>query len=403
MLATLTACVVLTMAVGRAEDWPQWGGPRRDGISREKGLLTEWPAEGPRKLWTVDGVGQGFSTVAVVGNRIYTTGVIDGEGKLIAIQDDGKLLGKAAYGSDSVQGNGYPGSRTTPTVADGRVFVMSGTGVLTCFDHKSGQKRWQVNTFRELGGRQLSWEVAESPLVDGNRVFCTPGGPDALMAALDVDSGKTIWRTRGLDCKSAYCSPILVEHNQRRLILTMVEFGAVGIDADSGKLLWKHAHKNRYAVHAASPVYDDGRVIFSSGYGEGTEMLRIAKDGSAAELAWQEKSLDNHHGGIILLGGNLYGTNDRGLVCLDAQTGKPRWLEGKAGKGSITVADGLIYAYSERGQVTLIKPGASGAEIKGSLKVTEGSGQHWAHPVVANGRLYIRHGSALMAYDVSQR
>ncbi len=398
------ALAILTMVQrSRADDWPQWRGPLRDGISREKSLLSEWPAEGPRKLWSVDGLGQGFSTVVVIGKRLYTTGIVDGEGKLIAIQDDGKLLGKSPYGRDSVQGNGYPGSRSTPTVADGRIFVMSGAGVLTCFDEKAGKKQWQIDTFKDLGGRQLTWEVAESVLVDGERVICTPGGREALLAALDVASGRTVWKTRGLDCKSAYCSPLLVTHGQRRLILSMVEYGAVGIDADNGKLLWKYAHKNRYAVHAGTPIYVDGHVIFSSGYGQGTEMLKIAKDGSAADLVWHEKSLDNHHGGIILLGGNVYGTNDRGLVCLDAQTGKPRWVENKAGKGSITVADGLIYAYSERGQVTLLKPQSAGAEVKGSFKVTEGSGQHWAHPVVANGRLYIRHGNVLMAYDVSQR
>lgn len=385
------------------EDWPQWRGPQRDGISREKDLLPEWPAEGPRKLWSVDGLGQGFASIVVVGDRIYTTGVIDGEGRLVAIDEDGKVLGKASYGSDSVDGGGYPGSRSTPTISDGRIFVMSGTGVLTAFDQKSGQKQWQVDTFKDLGGRQLHWNVAESVLVDGKRVICTPGSPDALLAALDTATGKPVWKTGGLDSKSAYCSPILVDHNGRHMILTMVEFGAVGIAADSGKLLWQHAHKNRYAVHAATPVYDAGRVIFSSGYGQGTEALTIAKDGNGAKPAWQQKGMDNHHGGIILVGSSVYGTNDRGLVCLDAQNGQVRWTEPKAGKGSITLADGLIYAYSEKGQVSLIKPGAEGAELKGSFKVTEGSAQHWAHPVVARGRLYIRHGNALMAYDIRRR
>ncbi len=396
--------MVVVAAFGlRADDWPQWRGPQRDGISREKNLLSEWPEGGPRKLWSVEGLGQGFSTVSVIGNRIYTTGVIDKVGKLIAIQDDGKLLGKSSYGSDSVDGGGYPGSRSTPTIQDGRVFLMSGTGILTCFDEKSGQQQWQVDTFKEFGGRQLRWNVAESVLVDGKRVICTPGGPEALVVALDVATGKPVWTTKGLDCKSAYCSPILVEHNGHRVILTMVEFGAVGIDADTGKLLWKSAHKNKYAVHAATPVYADGRVIFSSGYGQGTEMLTIAADAKSVNSAWEQKVLDNHHGSIVLLGGNLYGTNDRGLVCLDTTTGKERWIEGKAGKGSITVAEGMIYAYSEKGQLSLIKPGPTGATLKGSFKVTEGSDQHWAHPVVANGRLYIRHGNVLMAYDVSKK
>lgn len=402
-LSTVVAAALLAATGLRADDWPQWRGPQRDGISREKGLLSEWPEGGPRKLWSTDGLGQGFSTVAVVGQRIYTTGIVDGVGKLIALQDDGKLLGASPYGSDSVEGGGYPGSRTTPTIADGRIFVMSGTGTLTCFDETSGKKLWQVDTFKEFGGRQLQWNVAESVLVDGKHVICTPGGPEALLVALDTATGKPVWATKGLDCKSAYCSPALVDHNGQRLILTMVEFGAVGVDADTGKLLWKSAHKNRYAVHAATPVYVDGHVIFSSGYGQGTEMLKIAADGGSVQPVWQQKVLDNHHGSIILLGSNLYGTNDRGLVCLEAATGKERWTEGAAGKGSITVADGMIYAYSEKGVVSLIKPGPTGASVKGSFKVTEGANQHWAHPVVANGRLYIRHGNVLQAYDVSKR
>lgn len=387
-----------------AEDWPQWRGPNRDGISREKDLLASWPDDGPRKLWSVEGVGKGFSTVVVVGDRLYTTGVIDGEGRLVAVDPkDGRILGKASYGSDSTEGGGYPGSRSTPTVAGGRIFVMSGTGVLTCFDQKSGQKGWQVDTFKEFGGRQLQWNVAESVLVDGKHVICTPGGQDALLVALDAASGKLAWRTRGLDSKSAYCSPLLTDHNGARMLLTMVEFGAIGVDPDNGKLLWKHAHKNRYAVHAATPVYTHGRVIVSSGYGHGTEMLRLERNGTDVAVGWEQKSLDNHHGGLILIGDDLYGTNDRGLVCLDAGTGQVRWSEPKTGKGSLTAADGLLYVYSEKGIVTLLKPGAKGAEIKGTLRITEGDAQHWAHPVVANGRLYIRHGNALMAYAIGRR
>ncbi|NLF19327.1 MAG: PQQ-binding-like beta-propeller repeat protein [Lentisphaerae bacterium] len=398
--AALAVWMALVTLAVTADDWPQWRGPRRDGISSEKGLLTEWPEGGPRKLWSVSGIGHGFSTVAVVGDRLYTTGIIDGQGHLVAISADGRILGKASYGSDAVKAGGHPGSRSTPTVSGGSILVMSGSGVLTCFDQASGKPRWQVDTFRDFGGRQLTWDISESVLVDGDRVLCTPGGPEALVVALSLDQGKVLWRTRGLDCKSAYCSPFLVQHGPRRLLLTMVEFGAVGIDADNGRLLWQHAHKNRYAVHATTPLYLDGSVIISSGYGHGTERLDLSKDGSAITPPWHSKALDNHHGGVILYEGSVYGTNDRGLVCLDPQSGEARWAERRTGKGSLTIAEGLIYAYSERGPVTLLKPGAQGAEVRGTFQVTEGAGPHWAHPVVANGRLYLRHGDVLMAYDI---
>lgn len=401
-IAVLAIAAALARPAG-ADDWPQWRGPRRDGISREKGLLEQWPEGGPRRLWAVDGLGDGFSTVSVVGDRIYTTGIDRGEGRLVILSTDGKLLERVPYGSDAVDGGGYPGSRSTPTAAGGRIFVMSGTGVLTAFDQKSGRKEWQVDTFKQFGGRQLTWNVAESVLVDGQRVICTPGGPDALLVALEAATGKPVWSTQGLDSKSAYCSPFLVDHNGRRLILTMVEYGAVGVDAQNGRLLWKHAHKNQYAVHAATPVYREGTVIFSSGYGKGTEMLQLSRDGSDARPVWHQKALDNHHGGILLIGNNVFGTSDRGLLCLAADTGDVRWREPKVGKGSLVAADGHLYAYSEKGEVSLVRPEAEGARVRGSFRVTEGKGQHWAHPVVANGRLYIRHGDVLMAYDIRRR
>ena len=389
-LLFLAACV---LAATRAADWPQWRGPHRDGISRETNLLPQWPEDGPDELWSADGLGQGYATVAVSGDLVYTTGIADGQGHLFVFRADGTPVSKTAYGKDSVQGKGYPGARSTPTVVAGRIFVMTGFGVVNCFDQKTLRRLWQVDTFERFGGRQINWEIAESLLVHGDLVICTPGGADALLAALNVADGRTVWTTKGLDSKSAYCSPVVVKHGGREMILTMVEYGAVGVDARSGELLWSHAHKNRYAVHAATPIYHDGWVFISSGYGHGSEMLEIAADGKSVRQVWAAKALDNHHGGVILMGGRLYGTNDRGLVCLDWKTGEVVWTERGVGKGSLTAAGGMLYAYGERnGMVGLIKPEANGARVISSFVIKKGSAQHWAHPVVANGRLYIRHG-----------
>jgi len=399
----LLASFLLLASVAQADDWPQWRGPNRDGRSKEKGLLRKWPGTGPRKLWSVRGLGEGFSTVSVVGNVIFTTGMTkDRQGRLFVISTAGKILGKNTYGAET-KGGGYGGPRSTPTVVDGRVFVMSGEGVLYCFDAKSGRRLWQKHVFKDLGGRQIGWSVAESVLVDGDRVICTPGGTNATVAALNVKNGQTIWRTN-TGCKSAYCSPIVVDHNGKRIILTMVEDGAIGIDAKTGRELWLHPHKNKYAVHASTPVYYKGRVVISSGYGYGAECLEMNRAGTRVRKLWHVKELANHHGGIIRVGDAVVGTGDRGLVCIDIDSGRINWRERAVGKGSITYADGLLFMYGERSkEVGLAEVSAKRfGGLAGKFKVTEGSKQHWAHPVVANGVLYIRHGDALIAYKVGK-
>ena len=385
-----------------ADDWPQWRGPRRDGISRETGLLKQWPAGGPRKLWSVKGLGKGYSTVSVVKGTIFTTGVFGKEGKLIAIRD-GRILGTTSYGPDASNDRNYPGARSTPTVTPDRIFLMTGFGVVNCFDRAKGRLKWQVDTFKTFGGRQIGWQISESLLIDNGRVICTPGGTKALLAALDVRNGKTLWTTHGLDCKSAYCSPIAVTYNGRRIIITMVEYGLVGIDAMSGRLLWKHPHKNKYAVHAVTPIFDRGRIFITSGYGKGSELLKLSPKGDAIRSVWQQKELDNHHGGVVLYKGFIYGTNSRGLLCLDMRTGQVMSRLRAVGKGSLTMADDLLYVYGERGKMSLVDPNPKNCTLISSFPIKEGTGQHWSHPVVSDGVLYIRHGDVLMAYDVKAR
>lgn len=396
----LTGFFVLVLGI-QAADWPNWRGPERTGVAAESGLLTEWPSGGPKKLWSLSGMGDGYSTVSVVGNRIYTSGCFEGEGKLVAITTDGKIIGKASYGKEVSQG-GYKGARSTPTIDSGKAYVMSGFGVVTCFDAGKGKQLWQVDTFREFGGRQLSWQVSESLLIDGKTLYCTPGGPKAMMVALDKNTGEVIWKSEGIGCKSAYCSPIIVDHNGRKIILTMVEEGAVALDASTGRLLWHYQYKNKYAVHAATPIYYKGNLFFSSGYGEGSRMLELSRDGSKYREKWSCKQLDNHHGGVVRIGDCVYGTNDRGLVCLDWETGKVLWTERATGKGSITAFGNMLVVYNEGGNVTLVNVDKTGAAVRGQFSVTEGDRQHWAHPVIANGVLYLRHGDVLNAYAVAK-
>jgi outer membrane protein assembly factor BamB len=280
---------------------------------------------------------------------------------------------------------------------------MSGEGVVYCFSAKDGRILWQKDTFGELGGRQIGWSVAESLLVDGDHVICTPGGTTATLVALNARSGQTVWRTNA-DSKSAYCSPVLVNHNGRKIILTMVEDGALAVDAKDGRQLWLYRHRNKYAVHAATPVYYKGRVVISSGYGYGTECLEMNKSGTSVRRVWSNKELANHHGGIIGIGSAVVGTGERGLVCIDIPTGRVNWRAHGVGKASLVYADGLLFMYGEkRGEVALadVTPEKFGG-LTGDFRVTEGTKQNWAHPVVANGVLYIRHGDTLIAYKVSE-
>ncbi len=395
--------IVLVLALGVvAGDWPQWGGPNRDNVSLEKGLARKWSGNGPQQLWKVGGLGEGFSSVAVVGDTIFTTGMEGGQGRLFLISTSGRIVGRKTYGQETA-GSGYPGPRGTPTVADGRVFVESGEGVLYCFGAKDGQIQWQKDLFGDLGGKQVQWSVAESVLVDGNRVICTPGGGNATLVALDARSGQVVWRCASQGGRSAYCSPMLVDHNGRKIILTMVEEGAIAVDAKDGRELWLYRHKNKYAVHAATPVYYKGRVVISSGYGYGAECLEMNQAGTSVRKVWENKDLANQHGGIVGIDGAVVGTGERGLVCIDIMTGRVNWSDRGVGKGSITAADGLLFLYSEKGEVGLVDFDPKRfTGLAGRFQVNVGSKQNWAHPVVANGVLYIRHGDTLIAYKVSE-
>jgi len=402
----IAATVVLSSAlIAFGEDWPQFRGPNRDGKSAETGLLKSWPKGGPKLLWKSDvNVGTGFSSMSIVKGTIYTTGLLDGQEHLFAIDLKGKLKWKVKYGPGFSK---YPPStRTTPTVDGGNLYVMSSMGRGGCFQAADGKEKWSVDTVEKFGGKVLRWGIAESVLIIGDMAICTPGGPDATMVALNKLTGETIWRTKGLDDMSAYCSPILIKDAKKNLIVTMIESHAIGVSATSGKILWKFPYRGRCQAHAVSPTYSKGRIFITSGYNDGAVMLDLADDGKSVKVAWKDKGFDTHHGGVILVDGQIYGTTWKGngdgnWICVDWDTGKVRFDEHWKCKGAMVFADGMLYCYEEKGgTVGLAKADPSGFKVISSFKVTEGEGKHWAHPVVANGVLYIRHGSALMAYDI---
>jgi outer membrane protein assembly factor BamB len=390
-----------------AADSPQFRGPERDGIFADTGLLKAWPESGPALLWQFEGVGQGYSSVAVVDGVAYVNGMgEDGQGYLLALDAQGQPLWKVPYGPET-QNAQARGSRGTPTVDGDRIYVMSGVGGLSCHNRADGNLIWQVDVMKEFGGAPVSWDIAESPLIHGNLVFATPGGPDASVVALDKTTGKTVWKSQGFSEPSAYCSPNIYTFGGRDVLVTMTAKSVVGVDAKTGKPLWTHPHETEYDIHACTPVVQGSLLYYTGGYGSGGGALEVSADGSIVTPKWSDKNLDCQHHGVVLVDGYIYGTGhkSRGLKCLELATGKLMWSTDEISQGDVIYADGMLYVYEgpQRGIVSLVKATPEGFERTGSFAVPKARDKHWANPAIADGRLYIRHAGTLYAYDIAAK
>ena len=413
-----TLSVVLGLAAGAAcaAEWPQFHGPDRDNKSRDTGLLQSWPEGGPPRLWEATGVGQGYSCVAIARGKIFVTGEIDGDCVITALDEDGNKLwtqknGKAWAGS-------YPGTRSTPTIApDGLLYHLSGIGNLACLKADTGEVVWSVNILDEFDGRNIQWGLAESPLVVGGLVICTPGGKEVSMVALDRHTGRPVWKCTGAGDRPGYGSPVLVKYRNLKQIVTAMSRSIVGVRASDGKLLWRHPHKVYADENIFTPLFQDGFLIISGCVRKGTTSLRllISGDECRVETHWHNKTLDNKQGGIVLVDDRLYGYAELGSrrapwVCVDFKTGEtvfrsaPLKASYKYKSGSITYADGRFYLYSDDGHAALAKATDTGFEVTGKLKIENpGNRPTWAHPVVCGGRLYLRYGNKLGVYDVCKK
>jgi outer membrane protein assembly factor BamB len=389
-----------------AADWPQWRGPERDGLSRETGLLKEWPADGPKVVWQVEGVGAGYSTISVADGRIFTQGNVEDEGRIQCLDErTGKTLWSVRSPAEKEvfeerRGNGPRGA---PTVDGDRVYVEGGGGDLTCLD-LTGRVVWSLHLLRDLNGgeRPPKWGFSESPLVDGDKLIVTPGGNDGAVAALDKRTGDVIWRSADVTDKAHYSSPIVVDVGGTRQIIQFTSRRVVGLDAETGKLLWDYAASANGTANVATPIYHDGHVFTSSAYGTGGGLVKLVQDGGAwkAEEVYFSESMANHHGGIVLLDGFLYGFGSNVLICMDYMTGEIAWRDRSVGKGSLTSADGHLYCLGEKNQAGLVEANPKEYVEKGRFELPESGWPTWAHPVVANGALYLRDQGTLTKYDV---
>jgi outer membrane protein assembly factor BamB len=401
-LFMLGICLILSVNSINSQEASQWRGMNRDGIYSESGLLRSWPADGPKLLWHYDNIGDGHASAAVVSHdKIFTAGATDGKGNVFAFSLDGKLLWSTPYGDEWTES--FPGSRSTPMVNEGKVYLMSALGKIVCLAADKGNLLWSVDIMKDYDGRNIVWGITENLLVDGDKLFCTAGGTKNNVIALNKNTGKLIWSNPGNGEVSAYCSPLLINLPTRKIVVTMTEKSILGLDAETGKKLWSYEQINQYAVHANTPLYSNGYLYCVSGYGCGGVMLKISPDGSSVEKVWKNSDLDSRMGGVVLVNGKIYGLGDnvKGIHCIDWKTGKEIAFDKLNNKfGSIISAEEMLYIYDESGVVSLVEPTLNGFKKISNFKIPFGTAQHWAHPVIENGRLYIRHGNSLMVYDI---
>ena len=394
--------MILMVYSSWSQDITQWRGPNRDGIYPETSLLKSWPETGPVLLWHNDEIGEGHSSAAVTNDRIYINGEVNGIGYLFSFDLDGKLLWKLPYGEEWTES--WPGVRSSPLISDGKIYLMSGFGKLICRKADNGDLIWTIDILKDFNAPNIKWGVTENLLIYGNKLFCTPGGPEANVVALDRKTGKVIWKCPAKGESSAYCSPALIVHNNRKILVTHTANSIIGIDAETGTFLWSVDQPNTYSVHANTPVYYDGSVYCVSGYGRGGVMLKLSVDGTSVKETWRSLSVSNRIGGFVVLNGRIYGSDDSGKAwyCTNWKTGTDIFSDKITGKGNIISADGLLYLYGDNGEIVLAQPASARFSKISSFKVPFGTAQHWAHLVIKNGRLYVRHGNSLMVYNIAK-
>lgn len=397
----ITAIIIFVIQL-QSQEVAQWRGSERDGKYDETGLLKQWPESGPDLLWHYDELGDGHASAAVTSDIVYTAGTsMEGNGFVIALNHSGEKIWKTEFGKEWL--DNFDGVRSTPLIYDNKVYIMSSFGELVCMDAKNGNIIWEVNLFTDYDGRNIKWGVTENLLIDDSKLFVTPGGIDDNIIALNTDTGELIWKSKAMGELSAYCSPQLIELEDRKLVVTQTANSIVGLDPINGELLWSVNQPNKWSVHANTPIYNNGQIYCVSGYGKGGVKLQLSDDGTSVTELWRDESLDDKMGGVVLLDGRIYGSGDanKEWYCIDWETGKELYSSKMLKVGNIIYADGLLYCYGTGGKIGIVDPNTNDYNLISSFDVPFGEKYHWAHLVIHNKRLYVRHGTSLMVYNIA--
>jgi outer membrane protein assembly factor BamB len=398
----LTCAIILLLSAcsSLSRENSEWRGSERNGYYNESGLLKEWATDGPQMLWSYEGIGDGYTSVAAANDRLYVTGMTDSTGYLYIFDTQGKLLEKKAYGLE--WNYNFNGARSTVNVHNGKLYIFSGRGTLYCFDDQTLTLLWQKDIEKDFDGHNLMFGMTESPLIAGDVLYLTPGGEKNNFVALNKDNGELLWSSTGIGKPSTYCSPQYISDLQTQVVVNAIDSNLVAFNANTGSVIWVEDQKNPHGHSPNTPIYEKGYLFSTTGGGIGSVLYRLNQDGTIAETVWRHE-LDSKHGGAVKVGDYVYGSGERNRYwyCIDWKTGETQWRDNQIGIGNIIAADGMLYCYSDRGELALVEATPEKFTIKGKINITLGTNQHWAHPVVYKGVLYVRHGDALMAYKIS--
>ena len=397
---TIVALALLACG-GHSNKTIQWRGTDRTGIYHEAGLMTSWPESGPELLWYFEGLGYGHSSPAVANGQIFVTGMTeDGRGYIFVFDTRGRLLRQREYGAEWTRN--FDGTRGTITPHDGKLYLISGYGVIYCFDQRNLNLIWSKNLLQELNAPNIVWGIAESPLIVGDKVIATPGGSVHNVVALNRHNGELIWSTPGMGNQSSYTTPLFIDTQEVPLIVQLTGHHVLGIHAETGQMLWSHHNTNRHQMHGNTPVYSNGMVLITSGYGRGSTMLRLTNGGRGIEEVWFNPLLDNQQGGMVKVGDYIFGSGHahRYWFCANWYTGEIMWQERGLAPGVTIANHDMLYIYTDTGYMILARATPSAFDIVSRFRIPFGENQHWAHPIIYDGVLYIRHKDVLMAFNI---
>ncbi len=396
-----TIIIIFMVQCITAQEISQWRGPDRDGIYPEKDLLEEWPENGPGLLWKYEDLGLGYSSAAVTDEKIYTSGTIDGISYLFAFSHDGDVLWKKELGPEFIES--FPGMRSTPLIYEKYGYILNGLGKLYCFDADDGKVIWTIDYSKDFDAQKTRFGTCENLLVEGDVLYCTPGGKEYNVVTLNRFTGDLIWKSKGNGERNAYCSPIHIIHSGKKYFVTLTEKSVISVDANNGELAWSFPLRGEKSeIRANTPYYKDGLLFVSDGFEFGCTMLKIADDGQGVEKVWENPMMDETNGHWVVIDDNIYGAAEtkKKFLCVDWKTGEINYEIRRFSPGTVIAADNHLYCYSYGGLVGLVQPADTAFVQKGFFRIPKKKEIHIVHPVIHDGVIYFRYENTLMAYDI---